>query len=197
MYLVSGYARTASAATPAPLPPSPPPHFINYSQIELVQVGTEDSGRVEKKRPRECCSSVQVLRWCQTPWALPEAVCLTKILFTVSQAPISIMSPVAFCGNEFHRAREAPWCSLFCFFFFLFLPICFLLQSHLSLFLFILGFAPSALFLTFFPPNRWIMSFSVTPHQWFQVSRNTLRHVVGVLKLHCWYNNKTSHSGVY
>lgn len=196
MYLVSGYARTASAAPP-------PPPFINYSQIELVQVGAKDSAREEKKGPRECCSSVQVLRWCQTPWASPEAVCLTKILFTVSQrgcqAPISIMLPVAFCGNEFHRARDALWCSLLllcilCGFFFFF-PSVFppISPFHLSLFL----VSPSVLFLTFFPPNRWIMSFSVTPHQWFQDSRNTLHHVVGVLKLYCWYNNKTSRSGVY
>lgn len=190
MYLVSGYARTASAV---------PPHHINYSQIELVQVGENDSGREEKERPRECCGSVQVLCWCQTPWALPEAVCLTKILFTVSQrgcqAPISIMLPVAFCGNEFHCTRDALWCSLFCVFFFFFFPSVFppISPFHLSLFL----VSPSALFLTFFPPNRWIMSFSVTPHQCFQDSRNALHRVVGVLKLHCWYNNKTSHSGVY
>lgn len=163
-----------------PLPQPPPPPFINYSQIELVQVGAKDSGR-EEKRPRECCSSVQVLRSCQTPWASPEAVCLTKILFTViqrgCQAPISIMLPVAFCGNEFHCARDAPWCSahslyILCFFFrFFFLfplfPSVFL-QSHLSISLYFLSLC--ALF-DLFSANRRIMSFSVTPHQLFQDSR--------------------------
>lgn len=136
-----------------------------------MQVGAKDSGRGEKKRSGECCSSVQVLHWSQTPWASPEAVCLTKILFTVSQrgcqAPISIMLPVAFCENEFHCAGDAPRCSP--------LPLCILLFFPSScLFSCNLTF-PSLLFRSLplcsfwpFSPNRWIMSFSITPHQWFQ-----------------------------
>lgn len=124
------------------LPQPPPPPFINYSQIELVQVGAKDSGRGEKKRSGECCSSVQVLHWRQTPWASPEAVCLTKILFTVSQrgcqAPISIMLPVAFCENEFHCAGDARRCSPrpLCIQLFFFLPVYFpvIEPCHLSFF---------------------------------------------------------------
>lgn len=70
MYLVSGYARTASAATPPP--------FINYSQIELVQVGAKD----EEERRRDhgsaafqykCCADARHRGPHQRLYALPRS----------------------------------------------------------------------------------------------------------------------------
>lgn len=119
-------------------------------------------------------------RWSQAPRASPEAICLTKILFTVSQRscqpPISISLPAVLCGNSFSApemhhdaACSAPisLCILSLLVCLAFVSICLtpISSFHHSLFalsLYLYLYASTRLSPR---PTRWMLSSPVHPYQ--------------------------------
>lgn len=142
MYLVSGCVRTASA---------PAPTLLHKLLTSVVWAGwSKGTQQIEG-------GTVGVLQlsaapwWCQALWASPEAICLTKILFTISQRccqpPISITMPAALYGNKFlswcRRRTMLVYLSLCSLVFLSFVSHLSLPCSFLCLHFFILIFLPT------------------------------------------------------